>query len=75
MRWEQKGEPMVKVFTTNANGKIEFTKEELEKLLNDVWNDGHEHRGTYWWTSPTWTTTAPLYTGGIEVTCDGRENR
>jgi hypothetical protein len=23
---------MVKVFTTNSNGKIEFTKEELEKL-------------------------------------------
>ena len=28
---------MVKVFTTNSDGKIEFTKDELEKVLNEVW--------------------------------------
>ena len=33
---------MVKVFTTNSNGKIEFTKEELEKLLNEVWQNGYD---------------------------------
>ena len=27
---------MVKVFTTNTNGKIEFTKEELEKWYNTI---------------------------------------
>ena len=50
---------MVKVFTTNKNGKIEFTEKELEKLLNEVWNDGYNantHR--YWWSSPMTTTAA-----------------
>ena len=43
---------MVKVFTTNSNGKIEFTKEELENLLNEVWNDGYYSNHSYWWSSP-----------------------
>lgn len=46
---------MVKVFTTNSNGKIEFTKDELEKLLNDVWQDGCDSNKSLWWTSPTTT--------------------
>ena len=61
---------MVKVFTTNENGKIEFTKEELELLLNEVWRDGYNNHGSYWWTSPTITT--PFYnsTGDrITITC------
>ncbi len=44
---------MVKVFTTNSNGKIEFTKEELEKLLNEVWQDGYDSNKSLW--SPTTT--------------------
>ena len=28
---------MIKVFTVNGNGKIEFTKAELEKLMNDIY--------------------------------------
>lgn len=55
---------MVKVFTTNSDGKIEFTKEELEKVLNEVWQDGRN--SCYWWSSPTTITsdkiTTPLYT-------------
>ena len=53
----------VKVFQTNANGKIEFSRNELEKLLNEVYNDGYnageKHmRETYWtWSPNTWTTT------------------
>ena len=47
---------MVKVFTPNKDGKIEFTKDELEKLLNEVWWDGKSH-ATYTWTSPYWYTT------------------
>lgn len=48
----------VKVFQTNANGKIEFSRNELEKLLNEVYNDGYsageQHmRETYWTWSPT----------------------
>ena len=44
---------MVKVFTPNENGKIEFTKEELEALLNEVWRDGYSSNRQYWWSSPT----------------------
>lgn len=29
-----------KVFEVNSNGKIEFTKEELEKILEEVYNEG-----------------------------------
>ena len=50
---------MVKVFTTNSNGKIEFTKDELEKVLNEVWQDGYNSHTSYWWSSPTITTTTP----------------
>lgn len=70
---------MVKVFTTTQNGKIEFTKQELEDLLNEVWNDGFSHHGAYWWASPTITPvtsptiTTPLYDGnGITVACNGK---
>ena len=31
----------IKVFQTNANGKIEFTRCELEKLLNEIYNEGY----------------------------------
>ena len=59
---------MVKVFTTNSDGKIEFTKDELEKVLNEVWQDGRNSASSYWWTSPTIT---PYYTGEktMEITC------
>ena len=64
---------MVKVFTPNEKGKIEFLKEELELLLNEVWNDGYYHQNTYWWQSPTITKTVPYYSG-ITISC-GEENR
>lgn len=62
---------MVKVFTPNKDGKIEFTKQELESLLNEVWNDGRNH-SPYRWTSPTITT--PYYTTdkGIVFTCGAK---
>ena len=31
-----------KIFSLNENGRISFTKEELEKLLDEVYNDGYE---------------------------------
>lgn len=59
---------MVKVFTTNSDGKIEFTKDELEKVLNEVWQDGRNSVSYYWWRSPTVTT--PYYTDKtFEITC------
>jgi hypothetical protein len=56
---------MVKVFTTNSDGKIEFTKDELEKVLNEVWQDGRNSASSYWWTSPTVTVTDKT----LEITC------
>ena len=55
---------MVKVFTTNSDGKIEFTKDELEKVLNEVWQDGRNSVSYYWWRSPTIT-----YTNTVEPYC------
>lgn len=49
----------VKVFQPNSHGKIEFTREELEKLLNEVYNDGfrdgeiaQKEKSTWTWTPP-----------------------
>ena len=60
----------VKVFQTNSNGKIEFTRAELEKLLNDTYKEGHRDgeakaKNSYW----TWT--APMLTGTSSITCGG----
>lgn len=55
----------IKIFQTNKAGKIEFTRCELEKMLNDTYNegyrDGENHvKNSYWtWTSPSITT--PYY--------------
>ena len=43
---------IVKVFQTNKNGKIEFTKKELETLLNEVYWDGYRANSTWTWTTP-----------------------
>lgn len=50
---------IVKVFQTNKNGKIEFTKEELEILLNEVYWDGYRNNSTWTWTTPL---SYPIYT-------------
>lgn len=51
----------IKVFQTNANGKIEFTRCELEKLLNETYNEGYragenQAKGQYWTWAPNWMT-------------------
>jgi hypothetical protein len=47
---------MTKTFKLNENGRIEFTKEELNKLLDEVWNDGYYSNNNYVWESPyKWT--------------------
>lgn len=47
----------VKVFTTNEKGKIEFTRCELEKLLDEVYKKGEEvgHDAAYKSNQLTWT--------------------
>ena len=53
----------IKVFQTNKVGKIEFTRCELEKLLNETYKEGYADgearaKKDYWtWTSPLITTT------------------
>ena len=45
----------IKVFTPNERGKIEFTREELEKLLNDTYAEGQRNcncGSNITWTSP-----------------------
>lgn len=45
---------MTKVFTVNKNGKIELTKDELQKLLDDSYWEGYRaNSGTYVYTSPS----------------------
>lgn len=48
---------MIAVFTTNKDGKIELTKDELKKLLDDAYWEGYKaHVSTNSWTysSPSW---------------------
>lgn len=45
----------IKVFIPNVNGKIEFTPAELEKLLNDTYEEGQRNcncGNKITWTSP-----------------------
>lgn len=51
----------VKVFQPNHYGKIEFTRVELEKLLNEVYSDGYRE-GEFNARSHTWTWTSPYLT-------------
>lgn len=47
---------MIKVFTTNKDGKIELTKEELKDLLDEAYWDGFKANSTtYTYTTPNWT--------------------
>ena len=53
---------MTKTFTVNKNGKIEFTKDELKKLLDEVYMEGRNST-TYTYTTPwvspyVWTSTS-----------------
>ena len=76
---------MVKVFNFNKNNKIEFTKKELEELLNEVYNSGYVDGKSYHWTwtspsvYPNWycTTTASdnitLTTANDNTTVNGSD--
>ena len=39
---------MVKVFTTNKNGKIELTEKELKTLLDEVYWEGYRDNSNSW---------------------------
>ncbi len=45
-----------KILQLDANGRISFTKEELEKLLDEVYEEGRKDANYYWY-RPYWTCT------------------
>jgi hypothetical protein len=47
---------MIKIFTTNKDGKIELTKEELKNLLDDSYWEGYRANNlTYVYKTPNWS--------------------
>ena len=67
---------MIKVFTTNKNNKIEFTKEELQKLLDEAYWDGYHANSNIWtYTTPNYnpyrwvTTTNTSGDSNYTITC------
>ena len=61
----------IKIFCPNANGKLEFAKEELENLLNEAYNDGYRDGSfvkTRTYTYPTVTLSSSNPTVGT-TTC------
>ena len=59
----------VKVFQPNSHGKIEFTRAELEKLLNEVYDGGFRDGETAQREKSTWTWTSPYrYSDSITLT-------
>lgn len=56
----------IKVFQTNKAGKIEFTRCELEKLLNKTYKEGYAD-GEAHAKKDYWTWTAPIYGGNSTI--------
>lgn len=61
---------MIKVFTLNAKGKIELTKNELEQLLNksywEGYSEGYSKKITYWtYSSPSYS----IFNNPCKITC------
>lgn len=74
----------VKVFRPNDHGKIEFTPNELEELLNEVYSEGFDdgensgaNKSSYTWTAPgigTWyTEIKPTLINDAAVAEQGKE--
>lgn len=49
----------IKVFYPNENGKIEFTKQELEKLLDEAYKEGYSDSDNKY--NHPWTISTPVY--------------
>lgn len=66
---------MIKVFTTNKDGKITFTVDELKQLLYEAFQEGYRSKGISYmptipdWNSPyiTYTTTSSSSDGYINL--------
>lgn len=66
----------IKVFETNKDGKIEFSKADLEKLLNEIYKDGYKtgyaegSSKSFTWTSPYLSTNNPIITSNSTKAID-----
>ena len=59
----------VKVFQPNSQGKIEFIRAELQKLLNEVYDEGFRDGEAAQREKSTWTWTSPYrYSDSITLT-------
>lgn len=59
----------VKVFQPNSHGKIEFTRTELEKLLNEIYDGGFRDGETAQREKSSWTWTPPyVYSDSLTLT-------
>lgn len=47
---------LIKYFYPNKDDKIEFTRQELEKLINDIYEEGRMDGAKVWVGNPTITT-------------------
>ena len=54
----------IKIMYPNNKGKIELSKEELEKLLNEAYNEGYSDGHRYYGYAGSISTTTPYYYGG-----------
>ena len=67
---------MIKVFTTNKDGKIELTKDELKSLLDEAYWDGYRaNTHTYIYNTPnwmpySWTVTSDKVTLNSTIDCN-----
>lgn len=64
----------VVVIEVGKNGKIELTKEELERMLNRAYEEGRASvSNTHWWytTTPNWYVTTTASGPSNEVAING----
>lgn len=54
----------IKVFCPDRDGRISFTKKELDDLLDEVYREGYNDGRSYTWTSPYY----PFNAGTITTT-------
>jgi hypothetical protein len=59
----------VKIFHPNIHGKIEFSCEELEKLLNEMYEEGRRDSERLPWTGP-YVYSTPVYRDSLTGTSD-----
>lgn len=55
----------IKIFVPNEYGRIELTKEELERLLNESYQQGWNDKPNYYYNQPYYT----LYSNTANTSC------